>query len=258
MQPILEKELIISTLNRKRTIRIYLPFDYEQSTDSYPVIYMHDGQNLFDDQLSYGGKSWGVLNHFNNPGQSQFIVVGIDNGGAHRFNEYSPFPANEYAQTITADFSNGNGCEGSLYMEWVATKLKHYIDTNFRTKADFKNTLLVGSSMGGLISLFGGLQYNTVFGGLGVLSPAFWYCKEDILNYVNQNSNYSGKIFMTVGTKEDGLANSQYYVDDATAMADLLNENNIDYKYLIIKDARHNEASWEELLVDMADYLIAK
>lgn len=253
---IIEKIFNITTLNRQRKVRIFLPYDYNHSDKNYPVMYMHDGQNLFSDETSYAKHSWGVTRKFNNKDQIQLIIVGIDNGEIHRFNEYSPFEPNEYSKALIYENSklDSSTGEGTLYMKWLVEELKPYIDANYRTKADFNNTLLVGSSMGGLISMYGGLLYREVFGGLGVLSPAFWYCKEAIFEYVRTAKQYKGKIFMSVGTTEDGLAEAQHYLNDVNDMSQILYDKNINNQIVIVDQGKHNELFWEELLIEMTDY----
>lgn len=133
-------------LNRKRRIWIYLPPDYESSQKKYPVIYMHDGQNLFDNKTSFSGE-WGVdetLNQLFEQGDYGAIVVGIDNGGNKRLDEYSPWKNPMYG-----------GGDGDEYIDFIKYSLKPCIDQHFRTQTDPQNTCLWGSSMGGLISAYG-------------------------------------------------------------------------------------------------------
>lgn len=255
---IINKTINISTLNRKRKVSIFLPYDYNDTANNYPVMYMHDGQNLFYDNMSYSKHSWGVTRKFNNKDQKQLIIVGIDNGEKHRLNEYAPFEPSESAKKLIYDKTKMDcfTSEGILYIKWIVEELKPYIDSTFRAKTDYKNTMLVGSSMGGLISLFGGLQYNKIFGGLGVLSPAFWYCKEEIIKYVKASKEYEGKVFMSVGTAEEGIARPNDYINGFNEMEKILNEKKINSKMVQVEKGKHHELFWEPLLVEMTDYFL--
>ena len=157
---IIDTAFPIPQLCRTRRIWVYLPKDYSISRKSYPVLYMHDGQNLFENATSYAGE-WGIdetMDAFKNA----CIVVGIDNGGVLRMNEYNP---------NTSQFGKG---EGRSYLAFIVENLKPFIDKTYRTLADSRHTYMAGSSMGGLISFYAGLYYPHVFGALGIFSPSFW------------------------------------------------------------------------------------
>lgn len=163
---ILSHEFAIPQLGRTRRIWLYLPPDYHTSTKTYPVLYMHDGQNVFDAATSFAGE-WGVdetLDSLHALGDWGAIVVAVDHGQQRRFDEYSPW--------VNARYGGG---EGDEYMDFLANTLKPYIDRHYRTRPDRLSTGIAGSSMGGLISLYAALKYPHVFGRAGVFSPAFWF-----------------------------------------------------------------------------------
>jgi predicted alpha/beta superfamily hydrolase len=146
-------------LGRTRRIWLYLPPDYAASDSSYPVLYMQDGQNVFDAATSYAGE-WGVdetLDSLHALGGGGVIVVAVDHAGQRRVEEYSPW-----------------GGDGDAYADFLASTLKPYIDSHYRTRPGAEHTGVAGSSMGGLISLYAALKYPEVFGLAGVFSPAFW------------------------------------------------------------------------------------
>ncbi len=156
----------IPELNTSRTIRIYLPPSYEESNDSYPVLYMHDGQNLFEDSTSFAGE-WGVDEALNELSKSQnlnLIVVGIDNGGENRIHELTAWDHPRYGKA-----------EGKAYMEFLVDVVKPYVDENYRTKSDRLNTAIMGSSLGGLISHYAIYEYSEVFSKAGIFSPSYWW-----------------------------------------------------------------------------------
>lgn len=164
---ILTIEFPMPQLGRTRQVWVYVPQDYYVSTDSFPVLYMHDGQNLFDEITTPFGTEWAVDEAMvarEDSGFRKLIVVGIDNGGLSRLDEYSPWVNPQYG-----------GGEGSEYMTWLVNDLKPYIDGYFRTRRTRENTGLMGSSLGGLISHYGGLQYQNVFSKIGIFSPSYWF-----------------------------------------------------------------------------------
>jgi predicted alpha/beta superfamily hydrolase len=165
---------------RSRRIWLYVPPDYATSQRRYPVLYLQDGQNIFDEATAYAGE-WAVdktLNQLAANGQDPTgcLVVAIDNGGERRLDEYSPW-VNERLK---------KGGEGSQYVEFLVRTLKPYIDQHYRTRPDAAHTAIVGSSMGGLIALYAGVKYPQVFGRVGVFSPAFWFAKDSVLAFVRR------------------------------------------------------------------------
>jgi predicted alpha/beta superfamily hydrolase len=227
---IISEKFNIPQLGRQRRIWIYLPADYQSSKRKYPVIYMHDGQNLFDAYTSGYGE-WGIdkiLDKF--PDKKECIIVGVDHGGDYRITEYDPF-----------DSQYGKG-RGDDYVDFLVKTLKPYIDSNYRTKTDAKHTTIAGSSMGGLISMYAALKYPDVFGNAGIFSPAFWIAPQ-IYQYAQQQKlpGYSRFYFVC------GDAESDMMVTDMQKMADLVRTEGKDQAkspVLIIKGASHNEKQW--------------
>ncbi|WP_395043940.1 alpha/beta hydrolase-fold protein [Flavobacterium sp.] len=177
---ILSNNFYMPQLNRYRKIWIYLPPDYFTTSKNYPVIYMQDGQNLFDNATSFSGE-WQIdetLNTLHSQGNYGAIVVGIDNGGAERLNEYSPWVNSSYG-----------GGQGNLYMQFVAETLKPYIDINFRTRPESQFNALIGSSMGAFISTYGSTAYSNYFSKVGIFSPAFWFSLTNMNNYITSTTN---------------------------------------------------------------------
>ena len=165
---LLDSAFLMPELNRKRRIWIYLPQNYTTDTSRrYPVLYMQDGQNVFDEATAFSGE-WGVDEYLNSlPAEKQCIVVAVDNGGNDRMLEYNPFNNKQF----------GKG-EGKIYARFLAKVLKPYIDVHYRTKTEARFTTVAGSSMGGLISYYTAIDYPQVFGSAGVFSPSFWIAPE--------------------------------------------------------------------------------
>ena len=193
---IISEKFEIPQLNTTRRIWIYLPPNYKQSGKKYPVMYLQDGQNLFDDQTSYAGE-WQIdetLNQLFKEGKGEVIVVGIDNGDEKRIEELSPFKNEKYG-----------GGKGELYLKFIVETLKPYIDKNYRTKTNRKNTTLGGSSLGGLISVYGAVKYPKIFGNVLAFSPAFWFNSKELNQFiaVEQVNLKNQKYYFIQGKHED-------------------------------------------------------
>jgi predicted alpha/beta superfamily hydrolase len=243
-------------LNNDRDILIYLPPSYFSETSEsvgqrYPVLYMHDGQNLFDPATSFAGE-WGVdevLETLAYETGLEAIVVGIPNSGKGRLDEYSPFH----------DPLRGGG-KGNLYLSFIIHTLKPLIDARFRTLPEHRHTGLMGSSMGGLISLYGFFHREQVFGFAGVMSPSLWFGQGAIFDYVQNAPFVPGKIYLDVGTREQGgsmkslrnLANSRRTYGGVRRMKRVLVRKgyrlNRQLLYVEERWAAHNEAAWSRRL----------
>ena len=206
-------------LGRTRDIWIYVPADYENSTSKYyPVLYMHDGQNLFDVITSTAGE-WGIdetLEDFFKNGETEgVIVVGIENGDAHRTQEYSPWEF-QYDNEIL-------GGEGDAYVDFIVNTLKPHIDENYRTLPNRENTGIAGSSMGGLISLYAGIKYQGIFSKVCAMSSSFWIGYDNMMSFLASNPKEDSMlIYLDVGELEQLLrrgALAQSLVHDPLALA---------------------------------------
>lgn len=247
---IFDTAFVIPQLNRKRTIRVYLPEGYQNSIKRYPVLYMQDGQNLFDAATSGFGE-WGVDETLDSLGKAKLatcIVVGIDNS-SKRLTEYNPYYFERF----------GEG-EGNAYADFIALTLKPYIDTSFRTLSQPQSTLIAGSSMGGLISYFTMLKYPEVFGKAGVFSPAFWTADSIKAFNVERASRTAGKVFFYMGGAE-----GESYVNDMQEIAEKFGLQTAGTGYCVIDaEGKHNEAAWRKwfpefirwALIDVNNYII--
>jgi len=227
---IITEKFDMPQLGRQRRIWIYLPADYTTSRRKYPVIYMHDGQNLFD-ELTSGYGEWGVDELLDKmPVKDQCIIVGVDHGGEYRITEYDPY-----------DSKYGKG-RGNDYVDFLAKTLKPYIDKNYRTQKDARHTTVAGSSMGGLISAHAIFKYPDVFGNAGVFSPSFWIAP-DIFNYAQQSKlTNSNRLYFVCGDSEDDAMPADMQKMAADLQAKGISKNNS--PTTIIKGAKHNEKQW--------------
>ena len=230
---IIDTAFFIPQLKRYRRIWIYLPPNYEHSQKHYAVLYMHDGQNLFDNATSYSGE-WGIdeyLDSISTLNKKEVIVVGIDNGLAKRMVEYNPYSFQQF----------GKG-EGDEYVDFLVKTLKPFIDKHYKTLPGKKNTYIAGSSMGGLISLYAVLKYPSVYGGAGIFSPAFWTASgidstvESMAKYVH------GKLFFYAGGKEG----ESMIPDMKRIEKEIKATSSSSLKEVIDVGAKHNESAWRK------------
>lgn len=187
--------------NKQRRIRVLLPKDYDKEEwANYPVLYMHDGQNIFYSKEAFSGHSWKLIPTIKeNKDLPKMIVVGIDNAGEKRLDEYAPWLTDSAKSPI---FSNAGG-DGIFYSQWLVEVVKPFIDNNYRTKKEKEHTILAGSSMGGIITAYIGAAYPEIFGVLGIFSLASWFSERDFLRFIDHHPlAEETKVYIQVGTKE--------------------------------------------------------
>ncbi|EHJ51536.1 alpha/beta hydrolase [Streptococcus macacae] len=251
--------------DEKRRIRVLLPKDYDKEDWAhYPVLYMHDGQNVFYSKESFSGYSWKIIptikNHKELP---KLIVVGIDNAGDNRLNEYAPWMTDVGTTPETASV----GGDGMAYGKWLVHSIKPFIDQTYRTKPEAEHTLLAGSSMGGIITAYMGAAYPHVFGNLGVFSLASWFSERDFLRFINHHPlDKDSKVFIQVGTKEGDDVDeafspnmNQAYIDCTlhyyqTLLHTGLPMENIDLH--IMANEIHHEKYWADHFIDFLRFTL--
>jgi predicted alpha/beta superfamily hydrolase len=233
-----------------RDVMVYLPSQYfEDESRRFPVFYLHDGQNLFDELTSYiPGRTWKAQTTADAlvvAGEIEpVILLGVANTGLRRMAEYTP----------TRDFKLGGG-EGRTYGRLLMEELKPFIDRAYRTRTDAGNTGLGGSSLGGLISLYLGLENPGVFGKLAVMSPSLWWDHRSILELVQQaNPKLEQRIWMDIGTAEGAR-----HVRDTDMLYKLLIRRGwraeVDLMYVKSQGGVHDEEAWAARLGDVLRFL---
>lgn len=232
---VLFPSFLLPGVERERKLRVYFPPGYADSKKRYPVLYMHDGQNLFDDATSFVGE-WKVdetLNALSKSHGLELIVVGIDNGQDKRMNELSPWQNDEFGDA-----------EGEYYLEFITDVVKPYIDTNFRTRPEAEYTAIMGSSMGGLISHYAIHQRPDVFSKAGIFSPSYWFSDQVYGFTANNPVPNSSRLYFLVGTKEGDsmVSNMEKMVAQQLAQGHL--PSNLVSK--VVEGAEHNESFWSE------------
>lgn len=221
---LLDSVFHIPQLDVNRTVWIYLPADYHTSGKRYPVMYMHDGQHLFDEATSQGRTGpveWGV-DEVMDTAALKMIVVAVNHNPEmkERAKEYY-FRANEDCPQP----------RGSAYLDFIVHTLKPYVDGRFRTLSGKQHTIMAGSSMGGLITFYAGLNYPEVFGTLGVFSPSVWLdygnIEKELTNLTNTQQINSQRYYFYAGENENRLKPDQTFVhmkDDVTRVMGLLTQ----------------------------------
>lgn len=242
---ILDGDMYMPQLDRVRRIWIKLPEGYHNSDEEYPVIYMHDGQNLFDVATSFAGE-WTIdeiTDDIISENCIKSIVVGIDNGGISRTDEYSPWLNTEY---------NAGG-EGSAYAAFVAETLKPLIDSLFRTRPERESTFVGGSSLGALISAYLIIAYPDDFGGAILMSPAFWFNSEIQEMAVNSNIQNT-RIHFACGNNE-----SSTMVSEINTMIEALINTGVlasNIQTHFEPTGQHNEYWWAQYFEDAYEFVL--
>ena len=239
-------------LRNRRHVDIYLPWSYPSGL-RYPVIYMQDGQNLSDPSTAFAG-TWDLdatIERLAGRGL-EAIVVGVHNTDDRLF-EYSPFPDRRHG---------GGGADA--YLAFLADTLKPRIDRLFRTRQGRDETMMLGSSMGGLVSLYGYFRHPSVFGRAGVMSPSIWYGQGAILDFIEHTRTPRGRLYVDVGTQEGAGT-----LRDARRLGRLLVRKGFvrnrrrppsrvasRLRYVEDPDGRHNEVSWARRLENALEFLL--
>lgn len=247
-------EFNIHALNRKREVLIYLPPGYEvEVRRRYPVMYMWDGQNLFDESTAFSHE-WQVDEACERMIKSgeipPIIVVAIYNGQESRTSEQSPWSCPHF------DVKG----EGEAFVSWVAQDLKARIDRGFRTLPEAEHTGIGGSSMGGLTALYAGFRFPEVFGKVMAMSPSLWFASKRIFSYVReQQKPAESRIYLDSGHFEGSRANHHKMLRQAMDMAELLKTKGFsegqDLRWVEDPHGHHSEADWARRLPAALNYL---
>lgn len=248
-------EVNLTPLNRKRMVRVYLPVEYKQDVSrEYPVLYMHDGQNLYHDEDAGYGMAWRI-GDFLDKSDINLIVVGIDcNDGLQRLDEYGPWQSKEMTDVFSADRQSIGG-EGKKYIDYIVHELKPLIDRTYRTKPE--ETSMAGSSMGGLISTYAACKYPHIFKRVASISSAYWFNQKEIEDFIKESDlTKVERFYMDVGTKENTESiDDVTYINSSREVYGLLKNKVEDCRFEIVEDAVHNEIAWRERVPMIFDYL---
>jgi len=230
-------------LRNRRQVDVYLPDGY--GNDRHPVVYLQDGQNLSDPSIAFLGNTWQLeesLTQLQSRGIRP-IIVGVHNMGERRINEYTPF----------RDPRHGGG-SGDRYLRFLINTVKPRIDAKYRTRSDRENTVIGGSSMGGLISLYAVVQKPSPFGHAIVMSPSIWFNNRAILGFVESAPVPRGRIYLDVGTAEGAST-----LRDTRALVRVLRSKGMGrstLKYTEAEGHQHREADWASRLPAALEFVL--
>ena len=230
---VIDEAFEIPQLIKTRRISALLPHDYEEGTKRYPVLYLQDGQNLFDDYAPFG--NWAIdkkLAQLSEKGIGDFIVVAIDHAEADRVKEFTP--------SVGGNLGKG---QGKKYVRFLADTLKPYVDKHFRTLPQRIHTGIGGSSMGGLISIYAGLMYPEVYGRLLIFSPSLWAAPNIHFHAINFQEIHDTKVYIYGGESESDtmVPNIKQF---RKAVEKQGSAANIEFEISIDPHGQHNEARW--------------
>jgi predicted alpha/beta superfamily hydrolase len=225
-------------LRNQRDIVVYVPPDYDRQPERrYPVLYLHDGQNLFDAATAFNGQDWHVAqtaDYAISAGLVEpLIVVGLYNTGKTRLREYTP-----------TSVPRLGGGRADRYAKFLIEEVKPVVDRDYRTRQEAVQTGIGGSSLGGLVSIYLGLKFSSVFGKIAALSPSVWWNQRMILRFAQAAPvEPRPRIWLDIGTRE-----GPRIVDDVEKFRDVLLSKGWQYDrdlhYERVEGAEHNEAAW--------------
>ncbi|NWQ43184.1 alpha/beta hydrolase [Bacillus sp. EB106-08-02-XG196] len=248
----------MSSFNQERMIRVYLPLSYHESNKRYPVLYMHDGQNVFEDEEAIKGVSLSLKDYLDK-NRVELIVVAIDLNpeGEERINEYCPWVNGAIAEKIIGHPSSSGG-KGEQYLDFIVNELKPLIDDKYRTLKE--HTSMAGFSLGGLISTYAACTYPHIFKRIAAISPGYYRNQEELEVFV-RNSDLSAveRFYMDFGTHEvsdDKELNIQL-TEMIQSIYEILNSRIEDTRYQTIKDGEHNYTSFKKRFPEVLSYLFS-
>ena len=234
---------------KDRRLYVYLPKDYDGTDARFPVLYMFDGHNVFYDSHATYGKSWGMKEYLDRA-KLPLILVAVECNpeGWRRLFEYSPWDFRA-PQPIGAVEGLGR-----VTMDWFTTVLKPEIDRTYRTLPDREHTLIAGSSMGGLMSIYAVTAYNAVFSRAAALSPSLWVSPSKLKELIRTAPIAPGtRVYLDMGTEE--IDKRRLALAGMFETAKALSKAGADVAADVIPGAKHCEADWEKRIPAFMRYL---
>ncbi|MDQ1004680.1 putative alpha/beta superfamily hydrolase [Neobacillus niacini] len=245
----------MSSFKQERMIRVYLPVNYHESNKRYPVLYMHDGQNVFEDEGAIKGVSLGLKDYLDqNKVEIMVVVIDLNPEGEERINEYCPWVNGAIAEKIIGHPVSAGG-KGEQYLEFIVNELKPLIDSKYQTSKE--HTSMAGISLGGLISTYAEFRYPQIFKRIAAISPGYYRNQEELELFV-RNSDLSGveRFYMEFGTHEirnDKLNNE--FTDMIQSIYEIVSSKIADTRYETIQNGEHNYTSFKKRIGEVISYL---
>lgn len=238
---LIKEDILIPYLKKKRTLHIYLP-DNISKDEHFPVFYMFDGHNLFKDEDATYGKSWGLLDYFTTY-NIRCMIVGIEcnHVGNHRLREFSPYSFQDET------WGNVNA-SGKKFLDWMTSDLKKYIDNTYPTLSDREHTYLGGSSMGGLMAVYGGAMYPHIYSKSACLSPYYDHVLSLLISDLTKLKTFKDSTFyISFGRHEWRTKRAlSRGVEENLQVMRILTEKNAKCYMHCYEFGYHSEASWEK------------
>lgn len=233
----IDRDFEIPQLGKKRRIWALLPHDYYDTDKRYPVLYLQDAQNLFDDDAPFG--SWSIDRHLMEMsvnGTGQLVVIAVDHGGRERIQEYSPYHHRKF----------GEG-QGKSYANFIIETLKPYVDSHYRTRPERDYSGIGGSSMGGLISAYIGIVHPTWFSRLMIFSPSFWYSDEIYFDAFKYNYTLPMRMFIYAGERESRFMSQHIHQFHRAVQHGSFSTNLTTFNIVIDPHGQHQEKYWGDI-----------
>ncbi|MCJ8153985.1 alpha/beta hydrolase-fold protein [Chryseobacterium sp. SSA4.19] len=234
---IISEEFYIPQLERSRKVWALLPYDYYISDKHYPVLYLQDAQNLFNEGSGYG--NWEIdrkLSVLAEYGRGDVIIIAIEHGSEDRIKEY-----------IFDNDHVANGSEGKKYIRFITDTLKPFVDQNYRTKRDRENTGIGGSSLGALISIYSGFLYPEVYSKLLIFSPSLWVEPNNNFPMMNFRTPFNIKIYLYGGEQEGSKMVKRIHVfEQYLKRWEKKNLFDFEFRTSINPEGTHSEFYWSQ------------
>lgn len=232
---LISEEFEIPQLNKTRKVWALLPHDYETSEENYPVLYLQDAQNLFNENAEYGNwqidKKLAVMSDY---GIGKIIIIAVEHGDSERIQEYN------VGRTLL-----GTG-HGKQYIRFITDTLKPFVDSKFRTKPEREYTGIGGSSMGGLVSIFSGLIYPEVFGKLMIFSPSLWVIPKIKLGFLDIFEPMDTRLYLYAGGDESENMIKHVNKFKKRLLKKDKASGNMKVHLSINKEGKHSETYWSD------------
>ena len=246
-----------------RTVEITVCVPESETNKNFPVLYMHDGQNLVDRKKSYSGKTWKVKESFETRNDlPEVIVVGISSApDSRRLDEYNPFEFEFETDRLTQEGGKIPGGLGEAYLQDIITNIKPFVNERYPTNPSADNTAIMGSSLGGLISLYAGIAHGSHFTRVASLSGAFFVSMEALNELIDKsNLSHLKKVYLDTGDSEEaGGEAKDYLLSNRAVYNELKNKlGNTSLEYREIKDGKHHERDWANRFPEVIKFLFDK
>lgn len=248
---------LIHTTFEGRTLHILVVSNGKK--EKLPVLYMQDGQNLFDDQSAAFGVSWGLIEEWKKHSLPPIVIIGIDcRPGMERLDDYCPYE-NPYLIGKYDWITRPVGGQGDAYLEWIVTRLKPFIESQYPVDSRKEFTGIAGSSMGGYIATYAIIKYPHIFTRAAGLSNAYWFAFDPLLEAIKQSEvDHIKRLYIDCGTFEEGMEkSSSRYVDTNRKVADLFQTKGLNEQLMFreITGGIHHESAWRQRIADIVKFI---